>query len=51
MNRWLPEMRGTLRVFLRLAAVTITSGLAYLLVLLALREQQILAFVTGEERK
>jgi len=46
-NRLLPELYGTLNVFLRLAAVTLVSGLAYLLILLALGERQLMSLVGG----
>jgi putative peptidoglycan lipid II flippase len=43
----LPDLRGTFNVFLRLAAVTIISGLAYLFALLALGERQLMSIVGG----
>ncbi len=46
-NWLLPEMRGALHVFLRLAAVTLVSGLAYLFMLLALGERQLMSLVGG----
>lgn len=44
-NWLLPELYGTLNVFLRLAAVTIVSGLVYLFALLALGERQLMSLV------
>ncbi len=46
-NWLLPELYGTLNVFLRLAAVTLVSGVAYLLALLALGERQVMSLVGG----
>jgi putative peptidoglycan lipid II flippase len=50
-NWLLPEMYGTLHVFLRLAAVTLVSGLVYLFTLLALGERQIMSLVGGVSNK
>lgn len=46
-NWLLPNVYGTLNVFLRLAAVTLISGLAYVLALLAMGERQLMGFVGG----
>ncbi len=50
-NWLLPEMYGTLHVFLRLAAVTLVSGLTYLFTLLALGERQVMSLVGGVPNK